>query len=84
MHSIHKIYRQFMQIHEQFRQFTTCFCKIYALQIAVVAQLAGGSVVAALVGIEDDAEWKIGTNENCSWAAMVDVVLGRGSVSVGL
>jgi hypothetical protein len=42
-------------------------------------QLAGGSVVAALVGIEDDAEWKIGTDEYCSWAAMVGVVMGRGS-----
>jgi hypothetical protein len=39
--------------------------------------LADGSVVAALVGIEDDAEWKIGTDEYCSWAAMVDVVMGR-------
>jgi hypothetical protein len=33
---------------------------------AFVAQLTGGSVVAALVGIEDDAEWKIGTDEYCS------------------
>jgi hypothetical protein len=40
--------------------------------------LAGGSVVAALVGIEDDAEWKIGTDEYCSRAAMIDVVMGRG------
>jgi hypothetical protein len=38
--------------------------------------LAGGSVVAALVGIEDDAEWQIDTDEYCSWAAMVDVVMG--------
>jgi hypothetical protein len=42
--------------------------------------LANGSVVAALVGIEDDAEWKIGTDEYCSWATMVDVVMGRSSV----
>jgi hypothetical protein len=39
--------------------------------------LAGGSVVAALVGIEDDVEWKIGTDEYCSLAAMFDVVMGR-------
>jgi hypothetical protein len=40
--------------------------------------LAGGSVDAALVGIEDDVEWKIGTDEYCSWAAMVDVVCRQG------
>jgi hypothetical protein len=35
-------------------------------------------LVAALVGIEDDAEWKIGIDEYCSWAKMVDVVDGQG------
>jgi hypothetical protein len=53
-----------------------------SLHTAVVAQLAGGSEVAALIGIEDDAEWKIGTNEYCSWGAMVDMVMGRGSVGL--
>jgi hypothetical protein len=52
------------------------------LKSTVVAQLTGGSVVAALVGIEDDAEWKIGSDKYCSWAAMVDVVIGRGSVGL--
>jgi hypothetical protein len=48
----------------------------------VVAQWAGVSVVTALVGIEDDAEWKFGTDEYCYWAAMVDVVMSRGSVEL--
>jgi hypothetical protein len=44
--------------------------------------LAGGSVVAAVVGIEDDAEWQIGIDEYCFWAAMVDVVMGRDKVGL--